>query len=112
MRKLKIYFITLIGILCISPVFAQLSADQKVQRIKASYAIVSGREPAAGEVEHWKKQADLTVQQLVGYHTQYASKEPSFKRDLITGPTGMHSEDHLQKERSLIGPKAAIPMTA
>lgn len=84
MKSFKTTIIVFLMMLCGSHSFAQLSAEEKIQRIKASYAIVSGREPLAGEVEHWKKQVDLTVQQLVDYHLQYSAKEQSFKRDIIT----------------------------
>jgi hypothetical protein len=66
-----------------SEMFAQLTPDQKMQRIVSSYRIAIGRQPVQGEKDHWMKQADLTVQQLVDYHMQYAAKEPSFKREII-----------------------------
>lgn len=67
-----------------SEIFAQaLTSDQKKQRIVASYRVAIGRAPVQGEIDHWTKQADLSVQQLVDYHMQYAGKEPSFKREII-----------------------------
>ncbi len=83
MRKLKICLFIVLSALTISPAFAQLSPDKKGQRIKASYSIVSGRAPSAGELDFWMKQPDLSLRDLVARHTAYAATEPSFKRDLI-----------------------------
>lgn len=83
MKKVNIIILVTLTMFASIQSFAQLSAEQKLQRINASYSIVSGRQPAAGEIEHWKKQADLTVQQLVDHHLQYSGKEQSFKTDII-----------------------------
>ncbi len=63
MKKVNVIILFMLTMFASTHIFAQLSPEEKIQRIKASYAIVSGREPVTGEVEHWKKQADLTVQQ-------------------------------------------------
>ncbi len=83
MKKLKICLLLLITVMS-SEIFAQaLTADQKKQRIVASYRIAIGRQPVQGEIDHWLKQADLSVQQLVDYHMQYATTEATFKKEII-----------------------------
>ena len=83
MRKLKMIMVVMLTVITTFQVFAQLSPDQKKQRIYSSYRIAIGRIPVQGEIDHWTKQADLTVQQLVDYHMQYATKEASFKKEII-----------------------------
>jgi len=75
--------VVVLTVITTSQVFAQLNPDQKKQRIYSSYRIAIGRIPVQGEIDHWTKQADLTVQQLVDYHMQYATKEASFKKEII-----------------------------
>lgn len=84
MSKIKLCLTIVLMAVTTSPIYAQaLTPDQKKQRIAASYRIVTGRQPLPGETTHWLNQADLTVQQLVDYHMQYAGKEPSFKKQII-----------------------------
>lgn len=61
-----------------------LLAQDKKERIQASYMIVSGRAPKQGEVDHWMKQADLSISQLVDLHKQYIKQDKTFQREIIT----------------------------
>lgn len=80
---MKKYLLTFIGLLGFLMVDAQLSAQEKRERVQASYMIVSGRAPKQGELDYWTKQADLTISQLVDYHKQYIGKDATFHRELI-----------------------------
>jgi hypothetical protein len=80
MRK---YLLLLMGIFGFVAANAQLSAQEKKERIQASYMIVTGRSPNQGELDYWSKQADQTIPQLVALHQQYIPKDQTFHRNLI-----------------------------
>lgn len=80
---MKRYFLTLISLLGLITANAQLSAQEKKERIQASYMIVTGRQPAQGELDYWSKQPDQTIGQLVELHKQYIPRDQNFHRNLI-----------------------------
>lgn len=62
---------------------AQISQQEKKERIQASYMLAFGRAPQQGELNHWMSQIDQTIPQLLSNHRQYAAAEKSFKRALV-----------------------------
>ncbi|HMD01064.1 MAG TPA: hypothetical protein VKH37_12960 [Ferruginibacter sp.] len=80
---MKKIVITLLGLAGFFMANAQLSAQDKKERIQASYMIVTGRPPSQGELDYWAKREDLTIPQLVDFHKQYIPKDVTFHRTLI-----------------------------
>ena len=80
---MKKFLFTFIGMLGFLMADAQLSAQEKKERVQASYMIVIGKPPIPGELDHWTKQADLSISQLVDYHKQYIPQDMTFHRNLI-----------------------------
>lgn len=62
--------------------FAQ--SQQKLDRIKAAYMLAYGREPVSGEITFYVNQQDQTIGQYLNLLSDYASRDKSFKRSLIS----------------------------
>ncbi len=59
------------------------SQDVKTERITVAYMIAMGRKPSSAELNYWKGQGNLTVEQLVENHRQYLAGDKASKRTMI-----------------------------
>ena len=74
----------LLLVLAFSSVTAFAQSREKLERIKAAYMLAYGREPVGGEITFYNNQRDQTIPQYLNLLADYAKREKSFKRSLIS----------------------------
>jgi hypothetical protein len=81
MKRMYKFMIAMIIVTMVSAT-AQ-SQDVKTERITVAYMIAMGRKPSSGELNYWKGQGNLSVEQLVENHRQYLAGDKASKRAMI-----------------------------